>query len=211
MNRRDFVFAASGTVGAATIGAALVGWPRAALAQLGDLLTAPKTLIDRAIEARSASDIAKDNEIVLKVNKLMADVGSAKASTEIYEQRLLVTGLFDDQPTYDKFEKGVRAVKDVKKLYWHVTYMSEADQEKNKANMVGWSKGLEMTTKAQGRLIGTKGVADVNYRVAGDAFGNLYLLGLARSDDEKQKALARVKDGEGVKKVVDYVVVRLKK
>ena len=81
-----------------------------AQAQLGDILTAPKTLIDRAIEARSAADIKRDNEIVLKVNQAMADAGSIKASTEIYEQRLLVTGIFDDKDTYDKFEKAVREI-----------------------------------------------------------------------------------------------------
>jgi hypothetical protein len=36
-----------------------------------DLLTAPKTLIDRAIEARSKRDIAKDNVIVVKVNAII--------------------------------------------------------------------------------------------------------------------------------------------
>ena len=200
MDRRRFVILGSG-------GLVLLG-ARPALAQLGDILTAPKTLIDRAIEARSTSDIAKDNEVVLKVNKVMANVGSIKASTEIYEQRLLVTGLFDDKPTYDKFEKGVRAVTGVKKLYWHVAYMSKADQEKNKASMADWKEVLEMETKAKGRLIGTRGVADVNFRVCGDASRTLYLLGRARSGEEKEKALARIKDGEGVKKVTDYVEVR---
>ena len=65
----------------------------AAQAQLMDVLTAPKTLIDRAIEARSASDIAKDNMIVVKVNGYMGKHATIKASTEIYEQRLLITGL----------------------------------------------------------------------------------------------------------------------
>lgn len=97
---RRAVIAALGT------GAAFSAKP--ALAQLGTVLSAPVTLIDRALEDRSTSDIAKDNEIVIKVNAVMAKVESIKASTEIYEQRLLVTGLFDDKPTYDKFETGVQ-------------------------------------------------------------------------------------------------------
>jgi osmotically-inducible protein OsmY len=177
------------------------------LAQL-DILTAPKTLIDRAIEARKAADIAKDNEIVLKVNRAMADVGSIKASTEIYEQRLLLTGLFDDKAVYDKFEKAVRAVPDVKKLYWHVAYLSAADRQKRKAELLDWADVTVMESKGKARLIGTRGVADVNFRLCADAFGTIYLLGRARSKDEMDKAVARARDGEGVRKLVNYVEVR---
>lgn len=173
---------------------------------IGGVLTAPKTLIDRAIEARSTADIAKDNEIVIKVNAIMAKQTTIKASTEIYEQRLLVTGIFDDRATYDAFEKNVRAVQGVKKLYWHVRYMSDEDQKK--AHLLDWPDVTVLSTKAQARLVGTAGVADVNFRTAADSFGIVYLLGRARSQEEADKALARVKDGDGVKKVVDYVEVR---
>jgi hyperosmotically inducible protein len=81
-----------------------------------DPRTAPKTLLDRAMEAQSTIDIANDNAIVVEVNAIMAEVESIKASTEIYEQRLLITGLFDDKAVYDDFEKKVRAVPGVKKL-----------------------------------------------------------------------------------------------
>ncbi len=178
----------------------------AAQAQLLDALTAPATLIERAVEARSTSDIAKDNEIVVKVNGIMADLGTVKASTEIYEQRLLVTGLFDDKATYDKFESQVRAVAGVKKLYWHAAYLA-ADDPKRKS-LPGWDDVLALAEKGKARLVGTKGVADVNFRVTADSFGTLYLLGRARSAEEKATALARLKDGNGVKTVVDYVVVR---
>ena len=173
---------------------------------LDDVLTAPKTLIDRAIEARSTEDIAKDNAIVLKVNAIMAKNATIKASTEIYEQRLLVTGIFDDKATYDAFEREVRAVEGIKKLYWHVRYMSDDDQKK--AHLLDWPAVTVMGTKAQARLVGTAGVADVNFRTAADSTGTVFLLGRARSQEEAAKALARAKDGDGVKKVIDYVEVR---
>jgi len=197
-------------VGSVGVLALSLAMPMAAYAQLGDILTAPKTLIDRAIEARSLADIKRDNEIVLKVNQAMADAGSVKASTEIYEQRLLVTGIFDDKDAYDKFTKAVKAIKGVKRLYWQVTYLPDADQEARRkaGTMLDWADVLAMETKAKGRLIGTSGVADVNFRIAGDAFGTLYLLGRARSKAEADKAIARTKDGDGVKKVVSYVEVR---
>jgi len=194
MNRRHFMLLGSGGL----VTAATPAWAQ----------FFPKTLIDRAIEARSMGDIAKDNEVVLKVNKVMADAKTASASTEIYEQRLLITGIIDDKKTYDQFEKGVRAVKDVKKLYWHVAMLTKEEQEKRKAELAGWSDVLALSTKGHGRLVGTAGVADVNFRVCGDAFRTLYIIGRARSQEEANKAIARLKEGDGVKKVVSYIDVR---
>lgn len=181
-----------------------------ASAQLSDILLGPKTLFDRAIEARSSSDIARDNAIVIDANKVMAELGTIKASTKIYEQRLLVTGLFAGAETYRKFETGVRGIEGVKSLYWHVTYMTDAAKEEaiKAGRMMDWKDVLAFETKAGARLIGTAGVADVNFRVTGDPFGNLYLLGRARSGEELKKALAKLKIGDGVKKVYNYAIVR---
>jgi osmotically-inducible protein OsmY len=195
------------TLALIALAAGLLSSPASAqLPGVTDILTAPKTLIDRAIEARSTIDIAKDNEIVVKVNAIMAEVQSIKASTEIYEQRLLITGLFDDKAVYDDFEKKVRAVSGVKKLYWHCVYMSKDDQAK--ANLPGWVTITAIADKAQARLVGTVGVADVNFRTAVDASRTVYLLGRARSQQEAAKALARVRAGDGITKVVSYVDVR---
>ena len=176
---------------AAAVCGILVAGPLPASAQLMDILTAPKTLIDRAIEARSARDIAKDNEIVVKVNGVMAEHGTVKASTEIYEQRLLVTGIFTDKATYSKFEAGVRKVAGIKKLYWHVLHIAEAERDKSvkDGRLLDWTDVLAMDTKAEARLVGTAGVADVNFRVAADATGTVYLIGRARSEEEKKKAI----------------------
>ena len=181
-----------------------------ASAQLSDLLLGPKTLFDRAIEARSSSDLARDNAIVIDVNRVMADLGTIKASTQIYEQDLLITGLFAEGETYRKFEKGVRAVEGVKKLYWHVTYMTDKAKEDAIAagRMMDWKDVLTLETKAQARLIGTAGIADVNFRVTADPFGNLYLMGRARSGEELKKAIGKLKEGDDVKKVYNYALVR---
>ena len=202
MRRSAFAFLAI------TISATFAAVPAAA--QLSDLLLGPKTLFDRAIEARSSSDLARDNAIVIDVNRVMADLGTIKASTQIYEQDLLITGLFAEGKTYRKFEKGVRAVEGVKKLYWHVAYMTERAKEDAIAagRMMDWKDVLTLKTKAQARLIGTAGIADVNFRVTADPFGNLYLMGRARSDEELKKAIGKLKEGDDVKKVYNYALVR---
>jgi len=173
-----------------------------------DILLSPKTLVDRAIEARSADDIAVDNEIVIKVNSLMAELGTIKASTEIYEQKLLITGLFDDKRLYQKFLAGVKKIKGVKKLYWHVRYMSPSEQETNKRRLMDWSDALVLDARVGINLFGADGVADVNYRVAVDPFGMVYLLGRARSWHEHDKALNVARETKDVRRVVDLVQIR---
>jgi osmotically-inducible protein OsmY len=177
-------------------------------AQLGDLLKAPKTLIDRAIEARSTEDIAKDNRIVIEVNAIMADIGTIKASTEIYEQKLLITGIFDDKATHDAFLAKVRQVDGVKELFWHALHMSEPERKARETEMLGWDDVLVLETKVDVELVSTRGVADVNFRTAADSFGTVYLMGRARSQEELDKTLAAVENTEGVRKVVSYAFVR---
>jgi osmotically-inducible protein OsmY len=195
---------------AAVFAAASITVAGPASAQLSDILLGPKTLFDRAIEARSSSNNSRDNAIVIDANKIMAELGTIKASTKNYEQRLLVTGLFAEARTYRKFETGVRKIEGVKNLYWHVTYMTDAAKgDAIKAGrMMDWKDVLAFETKAGARLIGTAGVADVNFRVTGDPFGNLYLLGRARSGEELKKAIAKLEEGDGVKKVYNYAIVR---
>lgn len=188
----------------AAVGGAIAAPP--AGAQIMDILTAPKTLIERAAEARSVSDIAKDNAIVVKVNGAMAKQSTIKASTEIYEQRLLVTGLFNDKATYEAFRKDVKAVEGVKKLYWQVTYLAENDPQRK--TLPSWTDTLAMATKAQLRL--TKAVAGkyVNFRVTGDSYGNLYVIGRAYTKEEANTVVTALRDGDGVKKVVSHIEVR---
>jgi len=189
----------------------LIGFSNSSPARAGlldDILTGPKTLIDRAIEARSSSDIITDNEIVIKINAIMADLGTIKASTEIYEQRLLMTGLFDDENLYEDFRSRVFEVEGIKELYWHVEYMSEEDQESQKAEMLDWIDAIELDARVGISLIETAGIADVNLRVAVDAFSNVYLIGRARSREELLKAVKVASETNGVGVVINYIEMR---
>lgn len=178
-----------------------------AFAQLGNILLSPKTIVEHAAESRSFADQAKDNEIVLKVNAVMAKVASIQASTDIYEQRLLVTGLFDDKAKYDQFFRGVKAVAGIKKLYWHVVYESTADQ-KNDKNLIGWAKSTELATKAGTNLTVAMKTTEQNYHVCVDSFATAYVIGRAKSRAERDQAFASVRGTSGIKKTVDYIDIR---
>jgi len=172
---------------------------------LDDVLSAPKTLFDRAIEARSTSDIITDNQIVIEINAIMAELGTIKASTEIYEQRLLMTGLFDDAELYEEFRERVMEVEGIRELYWHVEYMSEEDQEANEAEMLDWVDAIKLDARIGIHLFETAGIADVNLRVAVDSFASVYLIGRARSQEEMLKAVEVTSATEGVGVVINYI------
>jgi len=176
-----------------------------------DVITAPKTLFDRAIEARSTSDIVMDNKIVIAVNAIMAKFGTIKASTEFYGQRLLITGLFDDRKLYKNFLAEVNKVKYIKFLYSYIRYLSKPKQKKWKkaGKIIGWADALLLDTKVGLALVGEREVADVNFRVASDAFSHVYILGRARSKGELKTAMKAARGVESAKKIVNYVVVRL--
>ena len=111
----------------ATFGAMVIVGVASALAACA-VVVSPLTIAERVIEDRSFSDIATDNRIVLDANAAMADAGVISVWTEIYEQRLLMTGIIEDPADYNAFLADIKAISGVKELYWHVTQMSEAEQ-----------------------------------------------------------------------------------
>jgi hyperosmotically inducible protein len=171
---------------------------------------APVTIVQRAMEERSAADITKDNEIVIDVNQLMAKYETISVSTEIYEQRLVVYGLLDDKATYDGFRKDTEAVEGIKQLHWHVLLMTEAEQKAKEDEMLGFSGGLKVKAVIEKDWLDTEGLNSLNYRVAVGALGEAYVLGRAFTAAERDKALAVVRNTSGVTNVVDYVEVRAK-
>lgn len=178
-----------------------------AFAQLGNILLGPKTIVEHAAESRSLADQAKDNAIVLKVNGIMAKLGAVQAATEIYEQRLLITGLFDDKAKYDQFFARVKAIEGIKKLYWHVVYES-ADTQKNDKNLIGWARSIELAAKAGAKLTVAMKTSEQNYHVSVDSFSVAYVIGRAKSKAEHDQALASVRGTAGLKKTADYVDIR---
>lgn len=171
---------------------------------------APVTVVQRAMEERSAADITKDNEIVIDVNQLMAKYETISVSTEIYEQRLVVYGLLDDKATNDGFRKDTEAVEGIKQLHWHVLLMTEEEQKAKEDEMLGFSGGLKVKALIEKDWLDTEGINSLNYRVAVGALGEAYVLGRAFTAAERDKALAVVRNTSGVTNVVDYVEVRPK-
>ncbi|MDX1737121.1 MAG: BON domain-containing protein [Alphaproteobacteria bacterium] len=168
----------------------------------------PITVVQRVVEDRSATDIAKDTEIVAKANVAMADSKVISASTIVYEQRLVVYGIVTDNQKYKKLERDVRAIDGVKKLYWHVKYMSESEKESRDAELVGLADGVAAQAKIEAEWIKSDIVSSTNFRVGIDPFGTAYVMGRGKTGKERDAALAIVRGTEDIRRVKNYSVVR---
>ena len=180
----------------------------AAASLLGLAACSPVTLVQRAVEDRSAEDIAEDNRIVIGVNKLMAKYKTISVSTEIYEQRLLVYGIVDDKAVYDGFRSEIGNIAGIRKLYWQVEHMTEAQQEAEGDRMIGFAEGLKVKAEIEADWLNAEGVESLNFRVAVDPLGAAYVLGRAKSATERDRAVAVVRNTPRVRSVADYVIVR---
>ena len=165
-------------------------------------------IAQQALEDRGTSDIVKDNEIVVDVNRLMATYDTVAITTEIYEQRLLVYGLLDDATKIENFRGDVAKIEGVKALYWHVIYMSEADQEAKADEILGFAGSTEAQAKVKANWLEADGVSSLNIRAGIDPLATAYILGRAKSVAEKQMVLAEVGKVPAIMRVVDYVEVR---
>lgn len=176
-----------------------------------DVIAPPKTSFDPAIEARSTSDIMMDNKIVIALNAIMANFGIIKASTEFYEQRLLITGLLDGRKPYRNFLAELTILHNINVLYWSIRNLNKSKQKKWKkaGKIIGWADALLLDTKVGLALVDERGVADVKFRVASDTFSHVYILGQARSKGELKTAMKAARGAESAKKIVNYVIVRL--
>ncbi len=168
----------------------------------------PVTLVQRAVEDRSMQDIADDNKIVVAVNKLMAKYETISVSTEVYEQHLLVYGIMEEKAMFDGFNAEVAKIPGVRKLYNKVIHMTEAEQEAQEDRMLGFAEGLKVKAKIELDWLDTAGLESLNFRIAVDPMGIAYVIGRAKSEAERDRALAVAGNAEGVKRVRNYTFIR---
>jgi len=149
-----------------------------------------------------------DNVILVKVNAIMAQLGALRASTEVYEQRVLVTGIFSNQEKYLMYWRQLQEISGLERLHWHAIYLEPAEEKHIKSRLLSWGEAVLLDNAVGLNLVRTVGIADLNLRVAVDAFGTAYLLGRSRSQSERNRALWVASHTKGVREVVSYIDVR---
>lgn len=168
----------------------------------------PITLGQRAVEDRSAGDIARDTEIFSKANAAMATNKTLAISTLVYEQVLVAYGLSDDQAKMDAVHAAFRNIDGLRRLHWHVEYMSPEEQKRQEAKILNVAQTTRIRGEIEANWLDAEGVESPNFRVGVDPLGHAILLGRAHSAKEEQRVIGIVRGIEGVRKTTEYIYVK---
>jgi len=177
----------------------------------------------KAFEDRSTSDQVTDTklatsittDLTMKDKSLLLDV-----STDVWEQRVLLTGAVSDPRVKQEIVAMVRADARVRTLYDEIQVVSPEEQaERRKAaqekdqgepKKEGFSQTVNdfwIETKISARLLTEPEVRSVNFRWR-SVRNTVYLIGRARSEAELQRVLEISKSIDGVVAVKPFVEVR---
>lgn len=130
----------------------------------------------------------------------------AKIKVEVLQSRVLLTG------TVDKEEEIVTAVK----ISWEQTDVKEVinelkvDEKSSHFDLLQYTKDTMITSQIKSKLFLCREVKAVNYTVI--TLNNIvYLLGIARSEDELEKVADIASKVKGVEKVISHVIIKDKR
>jgi hyperosmotically inducible periplasmic protein len=171
-------------------------------------LTAIKSVVEAAVEDRTAEDIASDLAIKGKltanvIDKMGSDVISIGA--DVYEQVVMLTGTVETGKQKTQAGRLAKNVEDVKKVFNEIVVIKAIDKEKGAVENYVDDSVIE--TKINAQLLDAGGVSVTNYRYR-SVGGRVFLFGRALSNAELKKALGIITDIDGVKSVKNRVFVR---
>ncbi len=155
---------------------------------------------------KTVGEVVSDSTIWTKIrasfiaNNLDSLVGSV--NVKVSEGRVLLTGYVLSSDTMLKVirvcwdQDGVKEVINELKI-------SESDQK----DFVGYSKDSWITTRIKSKMLITGGVKSINYNIV-TIEGAVYLIGIARTQEELDTVTDIAATVSGVEKVVSYVKVQ---
>lgn len=155
------------------------------------------------VEERSAGDRLDDTLILMKIKDKFAqsefDEMFSRISVTVYEGRVLLTGFVNNE-SYSK---------DAEQFAWNTSGVTEVINEIAAAqkDIKDFAKESFIANTIRSKLLVEKNLISPNYKV--DASGNtVYLIGVAHTQDELDRAINIARSVRGVGKVVSYVVLK---
>jgi osmotically-inducible protein OsmY len=138
---------------------------------------------------------AIDGQYLNSSGKLFRDI-----TVTVHEGRVDLTG------KVEKPEERVEAVR----LAWQVAGVSQVlddIQVTDQSGIVDYGRDTVIATKLRTKLLFDSKIRNINYTVDVEN-GVIYLLGIAQNQDELDRVIAYARDIDGVKKVVNNVILK---
>jgi osmotically-inducible protein OsmY len=177
----------------------------------------------KAWEDRSTEDQTTDGKIHTGILKRLQAKDKSlviDVSADVWEQRVMLTGTLDRTTIRSNAVKLARADKRIKALYNHIKVVSTANRDQrreqtkrddagSKSGVGQWVNDVWIETKIKGQLLVASGVTSVNFFWR-SVLNDVYVIGRAKSSNERNKVLRIIRKTEGVRSVTHHIVVRPK-
>ncbi len=157
-----------------------------------------------AFEERGIKGVASDTATAAKIRSKVMEHSSAlalKVGIEVYDNRVLLTGIVADE----------KARADAVKLAWSVKDIDDVLNELmiGSAGILDTARDGWISTQLFTRMTGDEKVLAINYSIE-TVNGVVYLIGLAQSQAELDRVVNHARDIEHVRRVVSHVRVKKK-
>ena len=153
-------------------------------------------------EERSIGEFVDDTIIKTKIKNSYFDQSDKiffNVDVEVSQSRVLLTG------TVEKIDLKIEATR----IAWGVegvkTVINEI-QISNSDNILNFADDLVISTKVMGKLVLDENVNSLNYNIE-TVNKIVYIIGIARSENERNKVLDLAREVFGVEQVIDYITI----
>lgn len=176
----------------------------------------------KAFEDRTTEDQVTDSKISAGILQRLSDRDKGlllDLNWDVWEQRVLVTGVLDDSTPRADIVRLVRNDDRIKAFHEHVATVSKADRDARRKQAEAKETPKEepgvgqtvndfwLETKINAQLLAARGVTSVNYRWR-SVLNQVYVIGRAPSAAERDQVLRIVRETVGIKGVRDYIEIK---
>ena len=161
------------------------------------------TAIAVSNEERSIGEFVDDTLIKTQIKNLYFDTDETiffNVDVEVTQGRVLLTG------TVDNSDLRIEATKTAWGINGVQTVINEL-QISNYDNILSFADDLVISSKIKGKLLFNSDLPYMNYSVE-TVNGIVYLIGIARSEEERQSVIDLSKKVYGVVDVIDYINIK---
>lgn len=156
-----------------------------------------------AVQERGFGDAISDTTIRAEINGLWAQERLSYFSNlnlQVQEGRVLVSGAVTDPDQRAKAIELTRKVKGVREVY------NEIDVT-NEGGLGVYARDSAIVTELNSRMLFDGNIRSGNFSVEA-VNGTVYLLGVARTQDELDRVLTIARNIRGVRRVVNHVILK---